>query len=105
MAFTWNEDINQGSRIESEDLNEIKNNLDHLADEIGISPYSWANLPVSSGQPVKGDEPKELRDATDYTHDNMHSNYNSTDDSDYSEDNATVNSTNLSDNSGYNSGY
>ena len=37
MAFIWDEHINPGDSIDNEDLNEIKDNLDIIYNNLGIN--------------------------------------------------------------------
>lgn len=67
MAFSWS---NLGTLVEAYDLNEIKNNVDIKADEMGIDRYDWKENPVFISDVVKVSETKEMRDAVDYLDDN-----------------------------------
>lgn len=67
MSFTWTEDL---VTIDSEDLNEIKTNIDSITTYLGIAPFLWSELPVADGGPIQSADVQELRSATDYIDDN-----------------------------------
>lgn len=67
MSFTWTEDL---VTIDSEDLNEIKTNIDSIITYLEITPFSWSELPVADGGSIQSADAQELRNATDYIDDN-----------------------------------
>ena len=70
MAFAWTS-VNDGSKITAAHWNEVKTNVDTIISNLGISAYSWSELPVSqSDDKVQSADLSELRAALDYAHDN-----------------------------------
>ena len=70
MAFAWTS-VNDGTKVTAAHWNEVKTNVDTIISNLGISAYSWSELPVTQG--VSKFEPAEvsdLRAALDYAHDN-----------------------------------
>lgn len=68
MPFEWTP-LNIGTTI-SEQINEIKNNLDNICNDIGISPFSWLTLPSEKGEKITFLNISEIRNAVDFIDDN-----------------------------------
>jgi hypothetical protein len=65
MAFVW-ASVSSGKIAETTHINEAKDNVDTLADNLGVSQYSWSKMPVSQDEAVDQTQIQELQDATDY---------------------------------------
>ena len=69
MSFTWTS-ISVGTILRGNHWNEIKTNIDTLANNLGIATYNWTRFPVSAGDSVDDLDISELRSAVDYIYDN-----------------------------------
>jgi hypothetical protein len=69
MSFSWTS-VSAGTKIIPTHFNEAKTNTDTLCANLGISNYSWSELPVATAGKIEYDDLVELRNALDYVHDN-----------------------------------
>ncbi|GAI68655.1 unnamed protein product [marine sediment metagenome] len=103
MSFVWTEDISPGAAANAAGMNEVQTNLDTIYTALGItrggcaSGAGWTEFPIAGGLVTDklSAQPQELRDATDYAHDNKCPAY----DSGYQDGVDTTEDT------GYNNGY
>ena len=65
MSFVWS-NVSSGTIGVTTHVNEAKDNIDTLADNLGASHYSWSEMPVSQDEFVGQSQIQELQDATDY---------------------------------------
>jgi hypothetical protein len=65
MAFVWTS-VSAGKVAETTHVNEVKNNIDTLADNLSAAQYSWTEMPVSQDEEIGQPQIQELQDATDY---------------------------------------
>ena len=66
MAFSWNT-VTAGVTIaKADDINQVKNNTDTLADNLSLAHYSWSEMPVVAGDIIEAAQVTELQDALDY---------------------------------------
>jgi hypothetical protein len=65
MAFIWTS-VSAGTKEITTHVNEAKDNVDTLADNLGVSQYSWSEMPVVQDEEVGQSQIQELQDATDY---------------------------------------
>ncbi|MBA7564076.1 hypothetical protein ES708_05738 [subsurface metagenome] len=78
MAFVWDENISLGAPTNAVGLNELQDNLDTIYANLSIkrggcaSGAGWTEFPITGGLVISklSDQAQELRDATDYAHDN-----------------------------------
>lgn len=100
MAFGWIQDVNIGASIDAADVNEIKDNLDSIYDDLSIdrptcAGAGWSELPVSGGETIASAQFQELRAVTDYADDNKCPSDNTTYQStEYTTEDTTVQSSN-----------
>lgn len=66
MSFSWISITAGETKIDDAHMNEVKTNVDTLASQLGISPYSWTVLPVSAGQKATAAQVTQLQTAIDY---------------------------------------
>jgi len=65
MAFVWTP-VSAGKVAVTTHVNEAKTNVDTLVDNLGVSQYSWTEMPVVLDEQVGQPQIQELQDATDY---------------------------------------
>jgi hypothetical protein len=65
MAFTWNS-VSADTKLINSDLDEAKANVDALASNLGVSSYSWSEMPVASGTEALQTQILEIQNAVDY---------------------------------------
>lgn len=103
MPFTWDDSTTMGSFLKKSFLREVKENTDWLADQLGISHFSWSELSnINSIIFIRDEIYDEIQDAVDYILDNMlctSENYSFFD----TVDSGQKSSVNSDDDSGYNS--
>jgi hypothetical protein len=103
MPFTWDDSTTMGSFLKKNFLREVKENTDWLADQLGISHFSWSELSnINSIIFIRDEIYDEIQDAVDYILDNMlctSENYSFFD----TVDSGQKSSVNSDDDSGYNS--
>jgi len=68
MGFTWST-LNKGTDVTKDQITEVKDNIDTLRSDIGLTPWSWVNVPVTVGKQIENPAIEEIRDALDLTHD------------------------------------
>lgn len=69
MAFTWR-NITKGQSIMSvQDFNDVQESADVLADNLGVSRYSWSLFPLNQGEQIRVSHLDELRSGLDYIDD------------------------------------
>jgi len=68
MSFTWST-LNKGTEITDEQMTEAKNNIDTVRSNIGLSAWTWSNVPVTQGTYITNPSITELRNALDNTDD------------------------------------
>ncbi|MBA7637202.1 hypothetical protein ES703_44840 [subsurface metagenome] len=103
MSFVWTEDISPGAPANAAGMNEVQINLDSIYTALGItrggcaSGAGWTEFPIAGGLVTDklSAQPQELRDVTDYAHDNKCPAY----------DNGYQNGVDTTEDSGYNNGY
>ena len=66
MSFTWST-VNKGTDINKTQIDEMKTNIDSVRSSIGLSPWTWTNIPVVVGNEIKNLEIEEIRNALDVT--------------------------------------
>jgi hypothetical protein len=88
MGFQWSESIGASRAVKQSDVVEIKQNVDILADNLGITPFLWTSNLSNTLPFVTTGTINELRRAIDYIDDNnnpcsaYYSTYNETVDND-----------------------
>lgn len=65
MAFVWTS-VSAGKVAITTHVNEAKDNVDTLADNLGVAHYGWTEMPVSGDEMVEQPQIQDLQDATDY---------------------------------------
>ena len=65
MAFVWTP-VSAGKVAITTHVNEAKDNVDTLADNLGVSQYSWSEMPVAADEQEGQVQIQELQDSTDY---------------------------------------
>jgi hypothetical protein len=65
MSFVWS-NVSSGTIEVTTHVNEAKDNIDTLADNLGVSQYLWSEMPVNQDEFVGQPQIQELQDATDY---------------------------------------
>lgn len=66
MAFSWNS-VSAGTELAAEDINQAKTHIDTLAANLGISQYSWTEMPVAANvDETLTAQIADIQDAVDY---------------------------------------
>lgn len=66
MGFTWSDDVH----VKASQYDELKNNINSIRSNIGLSAWTWMSVPVSQGTYITPHNPTdEVRDALDDTDD------------------------------------
>lgn len=66
MAFSWNS-VSAGTELKADDINQVKTHVDTLATNLGVSQYSWSEIPVSANvDETLAAQIADIQDAVDY---------------------------------------
>jgi len=68
MGFTWST-LNKGTEIIPNQMSEVKDNINSVRSAIGLTPWTWTTIPVTTGNKIVDPAMLELRAALDLTDD------------------------------------